>query len=549
MLRFIVISGTTGVTENCFIYEWNGQMLIVDCGVGFPDPEMLGVDLVIPDFTYIKKNKENLKGILISHAHEDHLGSLPFLFKEVEAPIYSTKLVAGFIEDKFADYGMKIPKINVFNPERDSFTVGPFKITPFRVSHSVPDGVGYSIDTPVGRIFHVPDYKFDWTPVDGRPFDISKAAVLASGGVLALASDCLGSTTEGYTKSEKEIETKVEIIAKSASKKILFTTISSNISRIKQAFNVAAKLGRKVVIVGRSIEKKVEIARRLGYLDYPKDLIISPKDAKRLPENGVFYVISGSYGQIGSALYRVAISDHQFISVNANDVVIFSGDPAPPGSKDNVDFVVDRLIELGVDVHYYDTQDDLHVSGHGSQEDIKTLFGIVRPKYFIPIGGTIRHMRAYKSITHDFGSPRDNVFELKDGEVLGIDSKGARLLPEKVPSKSVMVDGLGVGDVGNIVLRDRNVLANEGVVIVVIGVGKDTKKLNTTPDIISRGFVFKGAKESLLRDASFGLEKELERMKDLDAKLARNVTIDFLEKFFHKKIARHPMILPVVVEV
>src|SRR3989339_193630 len=278
-LKFIVISGTTGVTENCYVYEWQDEMIVVDCGVGFPDPEMLGVDLVIPDFTYLRKNKNKLKGILISHGHEDHLGSLPFLFKDVEVPIYSTKLVAGFIEDKFLDYGMKIPKITVFNPERDTFAVGPFRISPFRVSHSVPDGVGYCIDTPIGKIFHVPDYKFDWTPVDGRPFDIARAAMLSQGGVLALASDSLGSTTEGYTKSEKEIETKVESIARGASKKILFTTISSNISRIKQALNVASKLSRKVVIVGRSIEKKVEIAKRLGYLEFKSDLLISPKAA------------------------------------------------------------------------------------------------------------------------------------------------------------------------------------------------------------------------------------------------------------------------------
>ena len=287
-LKFIVISGTTGVTENCYIYEWQNDMLVVDCGVGFPDPEMLGVDLVIPDFTYIKKNKTKLKGIIISHGHEDHLGALPFLFRDVTAPIYATKLVAGFIEDKFADYGIKPPLLNVFNPERDAFTVGPFKVNPFRVSHSVPDGVGYAIDTPVGRIFHVPDYKFDWTPVDGRPFDIGRAAMLAGSGVLALASDSLGSTTDGYTKSEREIETKVETIARDARKKILFTTISSNISRIKQALNVASKLGRKVVIVGRSIEKKVEIAQRLGYLDFDKNLLVSSKEAKRLTDNQLF---------------------------------------------------------------------------------------------------------------------------------------------------------------------------------------------------------------------------------------------------------------------
>src|SRR5258706_568100 len=370
-LKFIPLSGTTGVTENCYVYENGNDIIIVDCGVGFPEPEMYGVDLIIPDFSYIVENKHKLKAIFITHGHEDHIGALPFLFKELKAPIYATKLVAAFIEDKFEDYEGDIPKVNVIDPDHDVITAGSFKVSTLRVSHSVRDGVGFCIETPEGKAFDVPDYKFDWTPVDGKPFDVRRAASLAtSGNVLMLASDSLGSTSPGHTESEAFIEGKIEAIMTKARGQIFFTTISSNISRMQQAMNVAARLNRKV------------------------------------------------------------------------------------------DFVVDHLIEIGAEVHYYDLQEDLHVSGHGSQEDIKLLFGIIKPKYFIPIGGTIRHNRGYANIATDMGNDYKNVFQLKEGDILEVSSNKAEVTGH-IPVKSVLVDGLGVGDVGNVVLRDRKVLARE----------------------------------------------------------------------------------------
>src|SRR3990170_2286307 len=403
-LKFTALSGTTGVTQNLYIYEYGGDLIIVDCGVGFPESEMYGVDLVIPDFSYILQNKDRLRGILITHGHEDHLGALPFLIRNGNAPIYSTKLVAGFIKDKFSEYKIKDFSLKVFDPEKDVLQLGVFKVTPFRISHSVPDSVGYIIDTPEGRVFHAADFKFDWTPVDGRPFDINKAASYSQN-VLALASDCLGSTTPGYTESEKEIEGRIENIVRKAHGQVFFTTISSNISRIQQAMNVAAGLGRKVAFIGRSIEAKAEIAKNLGYLHYPADVMAYHKDLKKLPNDKRMYIISGSYGQSGSALYRLSLGEHEFLKSETGDTVIFSGDPAPPGSKDNVDFVVDRLIEQNLDVHYYDVQEDLHVSGHASQQDILMLASVVNPKYFMPIGGTVRHMRAYKDIMAKRGVP------------------------------------------------------------------------------------------------------------------------------------------------
>jgi ribonuclease J len=553
-LKFIAISGTTGVTENCYLYEYENDMIMLDCGVGFPEPEMFGVDLVIPDFSYVIQNAKKLRGIVISHGHEDHIGALPFLVKDLaekagtKVPIYSTKLVAGFIEDKFKDYNLDTPKVNVFNPEKDTLTIGSFKVTPFRISHSVPDAVGFAIDTPEGKLFHVPDYKFDWTPVDGRPFDVSKAAILASQGALAVASDCLGSTSPGYTQSEKEIETRIQIIFEKAKGAIFFTTISSNISRMQQAINVAQRLKRNVCFIGRSIDRKAEIAKRLGYLHYPSNMTVTSKQAAHMPAEKLLYIISGSYGQPGSALYRAAIGEHSNVSIDKNDVVVFSSDPAPPGSKANVDFVVDHLIQLGVDVHYYDIQEDLHVSGHGSIEDIKMLLAILKPKYVIPIGGTVRHMRAYRNIAYDMGIKEGNVLELEEGSVVEFKRQTATLLP-KIPVQGILVDGLGIGDVGNVVLRDRHVLARDGIAIVLIQIEVPSGKLVADPEIISRGFVFEAKTKDFLAQSAHDLRVFIERKTRLDKRMVRDETIDFLEKFFYTETGRRPMVLPLIVEV
>jgi len=548
MLKFIALSGTTGVTENLYVYELDSDMIVIDCGVGFPDQDMLGVDLVIPDFTYIRKNAKKLRGIFISHGHEDHLGALPFLLREVNAPIYATRLVAGFIEDKLTDYKFQGARINVFDPERDSISAGSFRVTPFRVAHSVPDGVGFSIDTPEGRIFHISDYKFDWTPVDGRPFDVAKLSSLASEGTLALASDCLGSTTPGYTESEKEIEDRIGGIAGSAKGQLFFTTISSNISRMKQALNIAQKLGRKAVFIGRSIDKKAEIARNLGYLNYPTGLVITAKQARKLKKEQKMYIISGSYGQPGSALYRLALGEHEFLSIDEGDTVIFSADPAPPGSKNNVDFVVDKFIEANVDVHYYDMQEDLHVSGHGSQKDIEMLFALAKPKYFIPIGGTIRHMHSYSLIAQGMGVPGKNIFEPGAGDIIEF-SGGQAKVAGKIPVRDVLVDGLGIGDVGNVVLRDRKALAKEGIVIAIFQLDKANADFIGNPELISRGFVYEGKNRQLLNQAAVLLKKTIQGKKSItDTKVIRNVAVDFLERYFFDQTGRRPMILPVILE-
>ncbi|MBI3290333.1 ribonuclease J [Candidatus Microgenomates bacterium] len=533
-LKFIAISGTTKVTQNMYVYEYGSDIIIVDCGVGFPEEVAFGVDLVIPDFSYVLKNRERVRGILISHGHEDHFGALPFLLRDLDAPVYTGQLTAGFIKDKLFDHRIKA-RINPIFPDADTLTIGAFKIDAFRVTHSVPDSLGFCIMTPLGKFFHVSDHKFDWAPVDGKPWDLAKAARLAAGGVLAMASDALGATSEGYTKSELDLEKTIDNIIQRAPGRVFFTTISSNISRMQQAMNASGRNGRKITFIGRSIEQKIELANDLKYLKYNPGLVVNQKQAERMQHNKITFVVSGCYGQVGSALYKMAMGEHDSLEIGPGDVVIFSADPNPPGSEQTVNYVVDNLIEKGAEVHYYDMQEDLHVSGHGSEKEIEMLMALVRPKYFIPIGGTVRHMRAYKNLAKDMGFNPGNVFELTEGQVIDFAAGDGARRGTTVPVREVLVDGLGIGDVGEVVLRDRKTLAQEGIVIAVINFDKKERKIVDKPDLISRGFVFAKAQQHLIDNAARALLNEVNRRgKKIDSHLLREI---------------RPMIMPIVVEV
>lgn len=546
-LKFIALSGTTGVTENLYIYEYEDEMIIVDCGVGFPDADMYGVDLVIPDFTYIRQNAKKLKAVILTHGHEDHIGAIPFLLKDVKVPIYGAPLTIGFVKDKLKEYKLEDTRLHIFNLEKDVLNIGRFKITPFRVSHSIPDACGLCIGTPEGNVFHVPDYKFDWTPVDGKPFDISKTATLASQGVLALASDALGANSVGHTESESKIEKIIDDIGRNSKGIIYFSTMSSNISRMQQAINVAQRTNRKVCFIGRSIINKTDVAKKLGYLKYPRELVVTTHEARKLHKDKILYIISGTYGQPGSALYRVAMGEHDFLSVGENDTVIFSADPAPPGAKQNVDFVVDRLLEMNVDVHYYDMQENLHVSGHGSQWDIMTLIGLTKPKFLIPIGGTIRHMRAYADLARGMGYEDKRIIELSGGDVAEF-NKGEYKKGERVPSKDVLVDGLEVGDVGQVVLRDRQILATDGIAIVLLPFDTEKNEISDEIEIISRGFVFEKKRKDFLVDSAKSLARFLQKKKIIGNSVLKRESVDYLEKLFFDQTGRRPMVLPVVIE-
>ena len=547
-LKFIALSGTVDVTENLYVYEYGNDMMIVDCGVGFPDLEMPGVELVLPDFSYIVKNKSKLKGIVLSQGHDDHVGALPFLLKELNAPIWCTPLVREFLKVKFKDYKVTNFKLNTFNPDRDIFEVGPFKITPFRVTHSVPDTVGFAIDTPVGRVFHVAEHKMDQTSADSMSFDIPKAKRLAEEKpVLCLMSDCLGSNSPGLTPSGVSIENNMVNIAVSAPQALYMTAISSSIGRFQQMIHVAQKVGRKIVLVGRSVQSKIDIAHELGYLKYLPDQIIDLKEAAKYNPSKLMYIIAGCYGQPGSSVYRLSLGEHERVKINAGDTFIFSADPGPAYSKESEDFIVDNLVDLGVDVHYYDLNEGLHVSGHGGQEDIKELFKIVKPKYFIPTGGTIRYMKSYEKLAVSVGAKAEDVFRLKPGEsVIFENGKAAR--GATIATKEVFVHGLGIGDIGKVVLDDRTALGKEGVVVAAIKINRNGK-VSARPELTSRGFVFEPGYGGVLDEASIELDRALQGTKLQNTAAVKNLTGQFLEKYFFDKTRRHPMILPVVVEV
>lgn len=547
-LKFIALSGTTDVTENLYIYEYGNDMMIVDCGVGFPDLEMPGVELVLPDFSYIIKNQHKLRGILLSQGHDDHVGALPFLLKQIDAPIWCTPIVTEFLKVKFKDYKVPNFKLNTFNPDRDTVEIGPFKITPFRVTHSVPDTVGFAIDTPEGRIFHVAEHKMDQTSADNMNFDIPKAISLAEEKpVLCLMSDCLGSNSPGFTPSGTIIEENILNIAKSATQAVYMTAISSSIGRFQQMIHVAEKINRKIVLVGRSVQSKIEIAHNLGYIHYAPDQIIELRDAPKYSANKLIYIIAGCYGQPGSSVYRLALGEHEKVEINKGDTFIFSADPGPAYSKESEDFIVDNLIDRGVDVHYYDLNEGLHVSGHGNQEDIKELFKIVKPKYFIPTGGTIRYMKSYEKLAISTGASAENIFRLKPGESVVFEN-GAAKRGETISVKEVMVHGLGIGDIGKVVLEDRTTLGKQGIVVVGIAVDGNGRVVQK-PELTSRGFVYEQIYGGILDDASKNL------MSNLNNKRAKNVpelkanVEKYLEKYFFDKTRRSPMILTVVVEV
>lgn len=553
-VRFIALSGTTNVTENLYIYEYLADdktvsdILVVDCGVGFPELGMHGVDLVIPDFEYLRQNKDKLRGVIVSQGHEDHHGALPFLLQEIKVPVYAPALTAAFIEDKLKDQQVKDYDLKVYDPDKDVLTIGPFKITAFRVPHSIPDTLGFAIDTPEGQLFHVAEHKFDPQPVGGVTFEIKKAKALAAQGALSLASDCLGANRDGFTESENEIQERIGQIVTKASGRVFFTTISSNISRVQQVMNIAQKTNRKVAFVGRSIKRKSQMAHDLGYLHYPQNLVIPLHEAQRLPEKRVLYIVAGSYGQVGSSLFRLATAEHKALTAKAGDTVIFSSNPGPPYSKESIDFVVDNLIEAGLDVHYYDLDEGLYVSGHGSKKDIIKLFEIVSPKFFIPIGGTIRFMHAYKKLVQEMGKDPGNVFELKPGEMV-VFKNGQAEHTGRIKVRQVLVDGLSIGEVGRTILQERDKLSEHGVAVAIVKIDSQKGRLAENPEIISRGFVFTKTNKKLFAKAGQGLKRKLNNIRRLDARSARYVTIEFLTQLLFKETGRRPVVIPVVFEV
>lgn len=546
-LKLIPLGGVGDVTKNMYVYEYGNDIIIVDCGVGFPDEGMPGVDLVIPDISYLRDKKDKIRGILITHGHEDHIGSLPYIWPELQVPIYTQKLTAGFIKAKFTEHNLEKNKIVEVTFDQ-KLELGVFKISFYVVSHSVPDSTGIVIKTPVGTIIHQADFKIDWTPVSGQVTDVSTVANLGKEGVLLMLLDCLRVEKEGFNKSEKSIEGTFEKATKETTGKVLITMTSSNVSRMQQAINVAQKLGRKIAVVGRSFEKNFQVARDLGYLDIPPGIVIAPDAISTFDNSKLLVLIAGSQGQPDSSLSRVANDDHKLVRLRDGDSVVFSADPIP-STESAQSALIDNLSRLGVTVYYSAVTSDLHVSGHAALEELRLMINLAKPKFLFPIGGTFKHIKAFSKMAQDLGYAKKEVVDAENGDILEIRNEAIRLTG-RVEVQNIYVDGLGVGDVGHVILRDRQKMSEEGVVVVVFSIDARSGKLISDVDIISRGFVFEEVAQDILDMARDEVKNTLNKHshKSGDFRFIRKIIEEDLAKFFYHTTERRPLILPIVVE-
>ena len=540
------LGGFAQVNRNMYCYEYGNDIVLVDCGIGFPTEEMLGVDLLIPDISYLKDKQQNIRGMVLTHGHEDHIGGLPYILPKLpNFPVYGARLTNALAKEKLKEYNINRKLIEI---DGDSeIRLGEFILRFARVSHSIPDTMHIMLETPVGTVYHGADYKFDFTPVDGIQPQLSAIAAEGDRGIKLLLSDCLGSERRGATPSEITLNKMFDRELADCKGKFVVTTMSSSISRLQQAIDASIRHGRKVVLSGRSLEKNVRVAMELGYLNIDKEHIVDLKRSQRMKDHHLTYLVAGSQGQEGSALYRIAVGDHHHISVKPGDKVLFSTDYIP-GSELAIHQAIDNLYQRGVDVVYREVADGLHVSGHGGQEDMKLLINLTDPEYFYPIGGQYKHIEHYKKIVEKMGYAGDTVM-IPGGRQVVMDEQGVRL-GDMVSVRNVMVDGLGVGDVGNVVLRDRQMLAEDGIVVAIIQIDSETKQLVDEPDIISRGLVYTKSGDGLMPEAKKTLYKALDKQKSLkDWHLIKKIATNQLQRFFMKKLERQPMILPVVMEV
>jgi ribonuclease J len=547
-LRFTPLGGNGQVTKNMFVYEYGNDIILVDCGMGFPTEMLYGVDMVIPDISCLAEKRSKIRAFFITHGHEDHIGALPYIIDKISVPIYATRLTIGLIKVRLAEAGKSSFARFVQIEPRKKYQLGSFSIEPFIVSHSIPDAVGFAITTPLGTTIHTGDYKFDSSPVDGRTTDVEYLAACGRNGVLALMSDCLRSEKPGTTLSEKTIGQRFDEEMSQAAGRVIITTFSSNISRIQQAIEASLKHNRKVAIMGRSMEQNVQVAATLGYLHFPPEVLVKPEKIEKIPDKNLTLVVAGSQGQPGSALSRIASGDHKYITIKEGDLIIFSADPIP-GNQDAVYEMIDNLSRLGAVVKYSDITSDFHVSGHAAQSELALMLSLTRPKYLVPISGMQRQMREFAFLARGAGIASQNIFIVDEGGTIEFDQSGARIAGQ-VETTNVFVDGIGVGDVGSIVLRDRKVLAEEGIVVVIVTIHKKTNKLVGEPEIISRGFVYMKESGDLIKEAQEVVKKSLDSGRKVKnwPSVREKITED-LERFLFKKTARRPMVLPVIIDV
>ena len=549
-LKIIALGGLEEIGKNITVFEYGNDIVVLDCGLGFPEDDMLGVDLVIPDFTYLEKNANKIRGMIITHGHEDHIGSIPYFLKKINVPIYATPLTAGLIKAKLEEHNLQdTAKIKIIHP-RDTFNLGKFKIEVIRTTHSIADSVAFAITTPVGVVVHTGDFKVDYTPIDGQPMDFQRFAELGEKGVLLLMADSTNVDRPGYTMSEKSVGAEFDKIFMNCHKKrIIVATFASNIHRMQQIVNSAVKFGRKVSIIGRSMERVMNVARELGYLTAPEDTFIDIDKIGLYNPEQLVIITTGSQGEPMAGLSRMSQGEHRKVTITEDDLIILSSSPIP-GNEKSIGKVIDSLQKIGAEV-IYNQLADVHVSGHACQEELKLMLCLTKPKYFVPVHGEYRFLRHHKEIAKEIGIKSENIFLSQNGKVLEIDNKSARLAGQ-VPSGIVLVDGLGVGDVGNIVLRDRQLLSENGIVLVVFSLESKTGKLVGGPDIITRGFVYVREAEDLvdeIREYARTLIQKLQESHVYEWTQIKSEIREELCDFVYKKTKRNPMILPIITEV
>jgi len=548
MVEIIPLGGLGEVGKNLTAIRYNHQMIIIDAGMTMPEDEMLGIDIVIPDITFIRDNIHQLRGVLITHGHEDHIGALPYIIDDLNSPIYGTRLTIGLINRKLKERKLLTkPKLNVVSP-RQEIKLGPFKITFIKVSHSIPDAVALAIETPIGTIVHTGDFKIDFTPIDGQVTDFYTLAALGEKGVLALMADSTNAEKKGYTKSEKTVGKNVEDIFMETKSRIIVASFASNVHRLQQIFDAARKVGRKVAVLGRSMENITAVAIQLGYLKVAKGQLVDINTILKLPKEKVCIISTGSQGEPMSALSRIATKVHNKIEIAPDDTVMISA-MAIPGNEKYISKLIDHLMKMGANV-VYGKAFDIHVSGHASEEDLKLMMSLLKPKYFIPVHGEYRMLVAHKNIAIQMGIPKQNIVIPENGVIIGLNEEKCAHMG-KVKSGVVFIDGLGVGDVSNIVLRDRKILSENGIIIVVLSMNKQGLIVRD-PDIVSRGFVYVRQSEELIDQIALEAKKIVEKIKKdkiKDWSTIKGRLRDDLDTFVYVKTQRKPMVITIIVEV
>jgi ribonuclease J len=546
-LKVIPLGGLEQIGMNITAFEYEDSIIVVDCGLSFPEDDMLGIDLVIPDVTYLKNNIERVKGFIITHGHEDHIGALPYVLREVNAPIYATKLTMGIIENKLKEHNLTNNTKRKVVKFGQSINLGQFRIEFIKTNHSIVDAAALAIYSPAGIVVHTGDFKVDYTPVFGDAIDLQRFAEIGKKGVLALMCDSTNAERTGFTPSERTVGRTFDILFQEhKNTRIIIATFASNVDRVQQIINTAYKFGRKVVVEGRSMVSVIETATNLGYLSIPENTLIDIEQLKNYPDEKTVIITTGSQGESMAALSRMAGDNHKKVSIGPTDTVIFSSHPIP-GNEKAVTNVINELLLKGADVIFQ----DVHVSGHACQEEIKLIHTLVRPKYTVPIHGEYKHLKAQAKVARELGFPKENIFILQSGDVLELTQEKAQVTG-KVPVGDILVDGLGVGDVGNIVLRDRQHLAEDGILIVVLGLDGASDELVSGPDIVSRGFVYVRESDELMEEARIVVNEAVDGCLSrgiADWGKLKSAIKDALGEFVWKKTKRRPMILPIIMEI